>query len=190
MTSTAQTSAPGPAVSPADAIDALLELATAAAEGPDRLRDRVPSEPYAKAFIRAFRDLAPDGTTVQTVSLSSPRALARREVVRLSPGSRAQLSKALVGGTATGLLTVEGVLKVVSLKKRNRRIVVERDDGAMHEMRLPSAEHDDTIGPKLNRRVSVTAAQQKKPDGTSVTTAQDVVLIESAARDVADETGA
>lgn len=72
---------------------------------------------------------------------------------------------------------MEGVLKVVSLR-RPRRISVETDDGATHDMKLPSAEHDDTIGPKLNRRVHVSATRAQRPDGTIVVTANDIVLVE------------
>lgn len=173
-----QGSVPGTDVSPRDAVDGLLELASIAAErGGEGVRAEVDDEAYAYAFIRAFRDLAPDGTSVESVSFSSPTSFYQRRIASFSPAARAGLSRSLVDARGNQRLSVEGVLKLVSLR-RPRRIVIETDDGATHEMKLPSAEHDDTIGPKLNRRVHVSATRAQRDDGTLVVTANDVVLIE------------
>ncbi len=178
VASVGQTWVPGTDVSPSDAVETLLDLARIAAEeGPTGLRSAVPDPAYATAFIRAFRDLAPDGTAVATVSFSSPTSLYRRDEARFSPSSRAALSKALVDPTAPDSFSVTGTLKMVSLRGK-RRIVVEGDDGGVHTIRLRGAEHDDTIGPKLNRRVLVTGQKQTKPDGEVVRTADDIVLVE------------
>jgi hypothetical protein len=178
VASTGQSSVLGTDVSPRDAVDGLLELATIAAErGGEGIRAEVEGEAYANAFIRAFRDLAPDGTSVQSVSFSSPTSIYRRDLASFSPVVRAGLSRMLVAQGADQRFFVEGVLKVVSLR-RPRRIVVETEDGATHEMKLANAEHDDTIGPKLNRKVHVSATRARRDDGTLVVTADDVVLKE------------
>lgn len=170
-------------VSPRDVVDGLLELATIAAEqSGEGVRAEVKDEAYANAFIRAFRDLAPDGTSVASVSFSSPTSVYRRNLASFSPAARAALSRALVDDRGDWRFSVEGVLKVVSLRKP-RRIVVETDDGATHDMKLPSAEHDDTLGPKLNRKVYVSATRARRDDGTLVVTADDVVLIEDEGRE-------
>lgn len=56
-----------------------------------------------------------------------------------------------------------------------RRIVVTADDGA-HQFRLRRGEHDDTIGPKLNRRVRVSGQRDLE---TGVVYAVDVELLDS-----------
>lgn len=178
VASSSQGSVPGTDVSPRDAVDGLLELASIAAErGGEGVRAEVDDEAYANAFIRAFRDLAPDGTTVQSVSFSSPTSIYQRRLASFSPAARAGLSRTLVEARGSQRMSVEGVLKLVSLR-RPRRIVIETDDGATHEIKLPRADHDDTIGPKLNRRVRVSATRAQRDDGTLLVTANDVVLIE------------
>jgi len=170
--------APENEVSAHDAVNGLLELASIAAErGGEGLRAEVGNEAYASAFIRAFRDLAPDGASVETVSFSSPSSGHRRPSARFSRTVRDELSRALVDERDDKRFTVEGVLKVISLRGR-RRIVVETAEGATYDMRLPGPEHDDAIGPKLNRRVHVSATRTRKDDGTSTFDAHDVVLIE------------
>jgi hypothetical protein len=171
-------SAPGTEVSPHAAVEGLIELASIAAEhGGEGIRAAVGNEAYSTAFIRAFRDLAPDGAAVESVSFSSPASGNRRNLARFSRTVRDELSRALLDERGDGTFTVQGVLKVVSLRGR-RRIVVETIDGATYDMRLPDPEHDDAIGPKLNRKVHVSATRTHKDDGTSSFDAHDVVLIE------------
>jgi hypothetical protein len=184
VASVGQTSVPGTDVSPTQAVEALLELARVAAEdGPEGIREAVPDTAYATAFIRAFRDLAPDGTAVATVSFSSPLSLYGREVARFSSSSRRALSRALVDPQAPDSFSVIGTLKAVSLRGK-RRIVLVADDGGTHTIRLRGAEHDDTIGPKLNRRVEVTGTKRTTDDGTVVRVADDIVLVEDEGVDV------
>lgn len=180
VASAAQTVVPGVDISPRDTVGLLLELAAIVADtGPDGIRAKVTLPDYANAFIRAFRDLAPDGTAVTSVSLGSPLSLFREEQARFSASTRATLSSALVGESSAGRFSVTGTLKVVSLRKP-WRIVVEQDDGATYDVRLRIGEHDDTIGPKLNRRVQVTGTRKQKSDGTVAAWAEDVVLVDDA----------
>lgn len=186
VASTGQGTVPGTDVSPRDAVDELLGLASIAAErGGEGIRAEVEDEAYANAFIRAFRDLAPDGAAVESVSFSSPTSIHRKNLASFSPTARERLSRSLIDERSDRRFSVEGVLKVVSLRGR-RRIVVETEDGATYDLRLPSSEHDDTIGPKLNRKVHVSAARTGKDDGTAVLTAHDVILLEEDGDDRAD----
>jgi hypothetical protein len=180
---------PGVDPSPRETIDMLLQIASVAAtDGPDGIKTKLSevaaasavgtskssAERYRHAFIRALRDLAPDGTAVASVSFGSPASLYRSHVARFSPQVRASLSGALVSHAADGAFQVEGVLKSVNL--RTRQIQVGMDDGSFYPIKLRGRDHDDTIGPKLNRRVQVTGTRREK-DGSQISLAEDVVLI-------------
>jgi hypothetical protein len=167
-------------LSPGEAVGALLELAGAVVtEGTERLKDLVPDLSYVAAFTRAFRDLAPDGAGVASVTLGSPGALRRPDSVRFSPDHRVSLSRALNADGGFAQFSKTGTLKLVSLRSP-RRIVVEQDDGGFHEYRLRGGEQDDTIGPKLNRRVRISATRRQSKDGMMVSWVDDLVLLDEA----------
>jgi hypothetical protein len=168
------------AVTPRGIVEAFLEIASAAAEGPERLATVVPNPQYAKAFLRGFRDLAPDGVTVGEVSFST---LARgRPVIRatLAPQQRINLTRSLAIVTGEKPVAVEGVLKAINLRGKRPSIAIEAEPQVAH-FRLRKGEHDDTIGPKLNRHVRVVGTEKKHADGEVEHWASDVLVIEDTA---------
>jgi len=68
----------------------------------------------------------------------------------------------------------------VSLRGREPTIWVERESGSPIRLRIAKGEHDDTIGPKLNRPVRVIGRHDVSEDGEAEEWADDVVLLDDA----------
>lgn len=160
---------------PQEIVASLLDLASAAAE--DRLATRVEDPLYARAFARAFRELAGDGAKVERVELASidrrrsaPVALGREE--------RSKLTASLTERDAAHPLEFRGVLKSVNLRGREPTIWIERVGEPAVKLRIAKGEHDDTIGPKLNRSVLVLGRHDVSDEGEAEDWADDVVLLE------------
>lgn len=164
---------------PGDIIAAFLELASAAAEG--HLASVCKEPEYTKAFTRAFRDLAGDGSQVARVELMRVDSRAAREPVSLGSEQRAALTASLTKSDSARPLHLEGVLKSVNLRGREPTIWVEREKGSAVRLRIAKGEHDDTIGPKLNRPVRVIGRHDVTEDGETEEWADDVVLLEDTA---------
>lgn len=165
-----------PRVTSVEAVDSFLELAELAVVDPNALKEYVGDQAYSQAFLRAFRDLAPDGTLVGRVSISSPGTANDGLTARFLPEHRIALSTSLAAVTRSHD-SVRGVLKSIRLHK-GRAISVEDDKGATHVFVLPTSEHDDTIGLKLNRRVEVTATRVRRRNGTFHLVVDDVIVAE------------
>ncbi len=164
-----QTDGPGSGCSPKEAVSAFLGLAAELSAGVD-IREVVHESRYAMAFARAFRDLAPDGSRLGSVTFMSTGTLFRQPTVSFDQATRVRLSQSLAH-TGVEPVEVTGTLRVVSLKQRY--VIIDASDGA-HRFRLRPGEHDDTIGPKLNRRVHV-VGQRDLENGTIYAT--DVELL-------------
>lgn len=78
------------------------------------------------------------------------------------------------------------MLKSVNLRGREPAIWIEPDTGPAVRLRIAKGEHDDTIGPKLNRPVRVIGRHDVSEDGETEEWADDVVLLE----DTSDERAA
>lgn len=170
----------GTAATPQEIVDRFLEIAAAASEGAESLARAVPVAEYAKVFLRGFRDLAPDGGSVGEVSFSA--ASRGRPVLRatLGPEQRGSLTRALATLTGEEPSSVEGVLKAINLRGRKPSIAVEAGP-QVAQFRLRRGEHDDTIGPKLNRQVRVVGTTRKHEDGHVEHWASDVLVIDEPA---------
>lgn len=59
-------------ITPERVVDRFLQLAHAAASGPDAIRAQLPDKEYAHAFLAGFAEIAPDGVDVGEVACSSP----------------------------------------------------------------------------------------------------------------------
>lgn len=164
-------------IGPADAVEEFLAIAAAAQQGPEALRKHVDQEAYWKTFMVGFRDMAPDGDTVGTVTFSSPSWRSTVAPLAFKPTHRRQLTTGLLAQfCADERVETEGMLKEVNL--RARRLGVETADGDLVHFRIKRGELDDTIGPKLNRRVLVSGIKRTRPDGTISKDALDVALVE------------
>jgi hypothetical protein len=173
---TAQQGSSG-AASPGDIVEHFLGLAAAVAEGPDELRRLVEDDAYAKAFLRAFRDLAPDGRSVARVELGSMVRGRVTHAAALTQETRERLTSSLRRHDEEKPVTLDGVLKSVNLRGDVPRIGVDTETG-MRVFRIAKGEHDDTIGPKLNRRVHILGMRRVNEAGEADDWADDVVLIE------------
>jgi hypothetical protein len=173
-----QSPIPSVDVTPEELVNRFLGLAAAiSAEGGEGMRGLVPDGPYANAFLRAFRDLAPDGTAVGAVSYRAPLSPLRAVSARFTPDHRQSLSRDLLRSRSSDAREIVGILKTVRLH-RARGILVVDDDNGEHWLRLTDTGHDDTIGPKLNRRVKVFVSRHTRRDGRVHDRVEDVVLLE------------
>lgn len=166
--------------SPKEVVDEFLSLAQAVAAGPDVLRELVGDDAYAQAFLRAFRDLAPDGKAVGQVEIG---ALIRGRLVQaamLTPETREALSGALRRQHEDGV-TLDGVLKSVNLRGDEPQIGLDTTAG-VRLFRIVKGEHDDTISSKLNRHVLILGRHEVNEDGESDDWADDVVLLDDQLR--------
>jgi len=169
--------------SPKDVVDSFLLLAAAVGDGAQAIQEIVQDQAYTKAFVRGFRDLAADGSIVGSVEISAPDSPAR-ERVRLLPDTRIELSKALQTVDGARDLELVGVLKAISLRGEEPHVVVESEGKAAMRLRIAKGEQDDTIGPKLNRRVQIKGRHVVTEDGEPDDWADDVVLLEDEPRAV------
>ncbi|XXY54847.1 hypothetical protein WME91_27325 [Sorangium sp. So ce269] len=171
-------------IGPEEAVAEFLAIAAAAQEGPEALRQHVDQEAYLKTFMVGFRDMAPDGATVGTVTFASPSWRSAVPPLAFEPIHRQRLTTGLLAQLrADERVEIEGTLKEVNLRARRPYIGVETADGDPARFFIKRGELDDTIGPKLNRRVLVSGIKRKKKDGTVVKDALDVVLLEGEPRD-------
>lgn len=175
---TAQQGLEGVAASPKDVVERFLALASAAAMGPDALRDLVRDEAYTKAFLRGFRDLAPDGKAVGEVALGAMIRGRIDHVARLTPDTRERLTTSLRHRDKEKPVCLDGVLKSVNLRD-DPKIGVDTAEG-VRVFRIVKGEHDDTIGSKLNRSVRVMGMRRVDEDGEARDWADDVLLLEDA----------
>lgn len=166
-------------IDPEGAVKEFLTIAAAAQRGPDALRAYVDHEAYLKTFMVGFRDMAPDGRSVGTVVFSSPTWRSQVPPLDFEPEHRKQLTAGLLAHSANERrIEVEGILKVVNLRSRRPYLGVETEDGDVAQFFIKKGELDDTIGPKLNRRVRVSGVRRQRRDGTVVKEALDVAGVE------------
>jgi hypothetical protein len=176
------------AIGPEEAVAEFLKIATAAQRGPEALRELIVQEAYLKTFMVGFRDMAPDGATVGTVTFSSPSWRSNVTPLAFEPTDRKRLTRGLLDQRgADERVEIEGTLKEVNLRARRPYIGVETVDGDPARFFIKRGELDDTIGPKLNRRVLVSGIKRKHQDGTVVKDALDVALMEGDTPDGAGE---
>src|SRR6185503_2230112 len=122
---TAQQALEPVAASPREVVDHFLGLAEAIATGPDELRRMVADEAYAKVFLRAFRDLAPDGRSVERVELGSVVRGQMAKATELTQETRERLTISLRRQDEEKAVSLDGVLKSVNLRGAEPRIGVD-----------------------------------------------------------------
>lgn len=174
---TAQQMLDGVAASPKDVVEQFLGLAQAIAEGPDAFLEMVADSAYSRAFLRGFRDLAPDGVAVGHVDLGAMIRGRVDHVAALTPATRERLTIALRREDEEKPVSCDGVLKSVNLRGDEPKVALETSEGA-RVFRIAKGEHDDTIGPKLNRSVHVAGMLRVNEHGEAAEWADDVVLVE------------
>lgn len=138
---------------PARVAERFLELAAAAAAGPDELTGAIPDRAYRLAIATAFRDLAPAPGRLATISFGVGRHMAR-PTIAFSSTTRERLNQLLETG-AHEVAPLTGALKNVVLESKHPYIEILGDDGAVGRYRIDPETHADTIGAKVNRRVEI-----------------------------------
>lgn len=171
----------GLAASPRDVVEQFFGLAEAIAAGPEEIRRTVEDEAYIKVFLRAFRDLAPDGRSVARVELGSMVRGRMTQVAALTPETRERLTTSLRQQGEEKPVILDGVLKSVNLRGVEPRIGIDTTAG-VRSFRIAKGEHDDTIGPKLNRSVRILGRRRLNEDAEPEDWAEDVVLLEDHGR--------
>ena len=157
--------------------DQMIAIASVISEDPDSLHELVDDPDYARAFMRAFRDLAPDGKLVGQVDLSTGLGTGSPHRASFSPASQARITKALQRAAEEVDIAVTGTLKNVTLRGDEPKIGLDTEDG-FKQYRIEKGAHDDTIGPKLNRVVSVTGRRRRNEAGELHDWADDIALLE------------
>jgi hypothetical protein len=165
------------AASPHDVVDYFLRFAKIVAEGSEALRDLVGDDAYTQAFLRGFRDLAPDGRAVGRVDLGAIVRGRLSMAAALMPETRVRLTEALRMPDREAIIEQDGVLKFVNLRGAEPRIGVDTDSGAQ-VFRIAKGEHDDTIGAKLNRRVRVQGMRRVSEAGEADNWADDIIVLD------------
>lgn len=163
---------------PNEIVEQFLALAAAASNGPDELRALVGDDAYTKAFLRSFRELAPDGKNVGRVEFGAMVRGKTTVAASLNPETRERLTRALrTHEKQEKPIECVGVLKTVNIRGDEPRIAIDTPDGVRH-FRIAKGEHDDTIGPKFNRMVRIVGMRRVNEFQEADEWADDVVLLE------------
>lgn len=164
-------------ITSANVVQAFLRLAALAQNGS---LESVTDEDYRSAFLAGFRDLAPDGSSVEAVTYSTPASYLRAPSSVFGSSDRERLSAALVRDHSEGSFEVTGVLKVISLKGRFISIDPDDDEDPVDSVRfaIDAGKFDDTVGPKLNRRVRVLAETRRGKHKEPKTYAVDILTVD------------
>jgi hypothetical protein len=159
---------------PHEVITTFFQLAQAAAESPERLRELVHEPDYADVFTRLFKELAPRGQLVGDVSFSSPiwpRAV--QLVARTHAGLARSLRSIPAPGAAEVPHEVQGTLRNIKLQGDDPTIGIETDEEFVL-LRIKKGVHDDTVGALLNRQVRVTGRRIVSGSGEPQKWADDI----------------
>lgn len=163
---------------PTEIVEQFLALAAAATSGPDELRALVGDDAYTKAFLRSFRELAPDGKNVGRVEFGAMVRGITTVAASLVPETRECLTRALrTHEKEEKPIECVGVLKTINIRGDEPRIAIDTPDGVRH-FRIAKGEHDDTIGPKFNRTVRIVGMRRVNEAQEADDWADDVVLLE------------
>jgi hypothetical protein len=125
-------------VTPSRVVERFLELAEAAATGPEAIRAAVSDPQYANAFLDGFAEIAPDGEDVTAVTCSAPTWRIRTRSLVFEPEHRRVLRAAVspvLRDAHPGEKIFEGKLASVHLTRSSSWI----------ELEVPSREEPEII---------------------------------------------
>ncbi len=164
-------------VSPKDIVDHFLCLSRAVSQGADALESEVKDPVYSQAFLRSFRDLSPDGKRVEHVEFSSMIRGKSQTGALFTPETRERLTQSLRRADKEQPILAKGILKSINLRGMEPKLGIDEPDG-LHIFRIAKGEHDDTIGPKLNRLVRITGTRRVNEDGEAADWADNITLLD------------
>jgi len=129
----------------------------------ERLRERIPQEPYYRNFLGLAERIAPDGDRVSLVGLTSLRqgkevklAISRKQK-DISP-----ILKALTLREEAKLVTVTGRLLLADARKPLGKIQLVEESGAAHPIAVPEGMMNDIVRPLWEDVVTVTGIRKGK----------------------------
>jgi hypothetical protein len=160
----------------AEVVDEVLEcfsLLSRAQE--DRLKQRIPQEPYYQNFLALAKRIAPDGERVSLVGLSS---ITRGKQVNVAI-SRKQKDISLATGVLppgeqAKLVSVTGRLLLADARRPQGRIQLVDKSGASHPVAVPEGMMNDIVRPLWDDTVTVTGIMKGK-----TVHLKDITLVES-----------
>jgi len=172
------------APTPRQIVDTFLEIAASAQQGDGALEELVPDQRYRAAFLAGFRDLAPDGNQVGSVTFQHPVWDARRPQTVYEPHHREEITRRLAPlATSAGTLVVEGVLKVINLKPKAPWIEVVTHLPPATHIFIDVARFEERVREQLNKYVLATCEARPGRRGKG----HDLHLLDIASRDTRDE---
>lgn len=169
-------------LSPSKVVEQYLELAEAARDGIKTLGELVSSTSYLRSFATGFRDMAPDGEQIVSVTYASPSWRHQLPSQEFRIEHRQSLTRALSHlAQITPPDSIKGVLKAMDLTVQRPWIKLETPDddesGDIERIYLDENLSTDELGEKLHRRVRVPLEARKV--GRSIQPyALDVELVE------------
>jgi hypothetical protein len=151
-------------VTPRTVVDTFLDIAAAAQMSDEELERLVPQPQYRTAFLAGFRDLAPDGTKVGSVTFEHPVWNASRPRTVYQPHHREEMTRRLTPIAAEGVTrSAEGILKVVNLKAKTPSIEIVTSNSGTTRIHIDVESFEDSVREKLNKFVKVTFEERKRP---------------------------
>lgn len=170
-------------LTPRAVVDTFLQIARAAQASDQVLADLIPDAQYRAAFLAGFRDLAPDGALVGTVTFEHPTWDAAIPKTIYEPRHREEMTRRLAPVTTGGRVrSVEGMLKVVNLKARAPSIEIVAGQGPATHISIDVDRFEESVREKLNKYVKVVFEERARARGKIELYALDIAL-----RDEQDE---
>lgn len=129
----------------------------------DRLREKIPQEPYYNNFIGLAKRIAPDGERVSVVGLTS---LIRGNRVNLAMVRKqkeiAPITKIITPAEEAGIVEVTGRLLLADARKPLGKIQLIEESGLSHIVSVPEGMMNDIVRPLWDDLVTVTGIRKGK----------------------------
>jgi len=129
----------------------------------DRLREKIPQEPYYNNFIGLAKRIAPDGERVSVVGLTS---LIRGNRVNLAMVRKqkeiAPITKIITPAEEVGIVEVTGRLLLADARKPLGKIQLVEESGLSHIVSVPEGMMNDIVRPLWDDLVTVTGIRKGK----------------------------
>lgn len=146
-------------------IDELLECFELINEGAqEKLKEKIPTEPYFQNFIGLAKRIAPDGEKISLVGLTRRRG--DSEVGVAIRKTSTELSKAILNSSSEEkevdkTIQVRGRLLFADARKASGKIQLVESSGISHDISVPEGMMDDIVKPLWDEIVVVSGVRQK-----------------------------
>lgn len=148
-----------------EVIDEILECFELLNKGEEeRLKEKIPQEPYFQNFVGLAKRIAPDGDKVSMVGLTKVKgetevrlALTRTQEQISSTGTLSTLKT----GESGKLVAVTGRLLLADARKAAGKIQLIETDGTAHNIVVPEGMMDDIVKPLWDEVVTVSGIKSR-----------------------------